>query len=64
MDVIFFLIGCSLFVALVFLGAFLWATRTGQYEDTTTPAYRILFDPTASATPTDTPETNPETTQP
>jgi len=44
MDILYFLIGCSVLVATVFLGIFLWAMRSGQFDDTTTPAYRILFD--------------------
>jgi cbb3-type cytochrome oxidase maturation protein len=34
----------SLVVALCFLGAFLWAIRSGQYEDDYGPSIRILFD--------------------
>jgi cbb3-type cytochrome oxidase maturation protein len=44
MEIIYVLIGCSFAVALVFLGAFFWSIRSGQYEDTYTPAVRILFD--------------------
>lgn len=44
MSIIFFLIGCSVFIALIFLGAFFWANKTGQHEDTYTPSIRILFD--------------------
>ncbi|MEZ5043021.1 MAG: cbb3-type cytochrome oxidase assembly protein CcoS [Saprospiraceae bacterium] len=44
MIIIFLLIGISLFVALGFLIAFLWAVRSGQYEDDYTPSVRILFD--------------------
>lgn len=44
MSAIFFLIGCSVVLALVFLGAFFWANKTGQHEDTYTPSVRILFD--------------------
>lgn len=44
MNMIFFLIGCSIFLALIFLGAFFWASKTGQHDDTYTPAVRILFD--------------------
>ncbi|CDS93222.1 cbb3-type cytochrome oxidase assembly protein CcoS [Sphingobacterium faecium] len=44
MSIIFMLIGCSVFVALLFLGAFFWANKTGQNEDTYTPSVRILFD--------------------
>jgi len=34
----------SLLVALFFLGSFLWAIKTGQYEDDYTPSVRILFE--------------------
>jgi cbb3-type cytochrome oxidase maturation protein len=34
----------SLVVALFFLGSFLWAIKTGQYEDDYTPSVRILFE--------------------
>jgi cbb3-type cytochrome oxidase maturation protein len=44
MSVIFILIGVSLFVATCFLLAFLWAIKTGQYDDDYTPSVRILFD--------------------
>jgi len=44
MSIIFFLISCSVFVALIFLCAFFWANKTGQHDDTYTPAIRILFD--------------------
>jgi cbb3-type cytochrome oxidase maturation protein len=52
MDIIYFLIGCSMLVAALFLGIFLWAMRSGQFDDTTTPAYRILFDAAPEPTPT------------
>ena len=48
MTIIFLLIGISLLVALVFLGAFLWAVRSGQYEDEYTPSIRILLDDPAA----------------
>lgn len=44
MNMIFFLIGCSILLALIFLAAFFWASKTGQHDDTYTPAIRILFD--------------------
>ena len=44
MNIIFLLICISLTVALLFLGAFLWAVRSGQYEDDYTPSVRMLFD--------------------
>lgn len=44
MTIIFLLILLSLVIALGFLGAFLWAIRSGQYEDDYTPSVRILLD--------------------
>ncbi len=45
MGVIVILIGCSLLVAMGFFAAFLWAVRQGQFEDASTPAIRMLFEP-------------------
>ena len=44
MSVIILLILASLTVALIFLGAFIWSVRSGQYEDTLTPSMRMLAD--------------------
>ncbi|HMQ62930.1 MAG TPA: cbb3-type cytochrome oxidase assembly protein CcoS [Flavilitoribacter sp.] len=44
MKIIFFLIILSLLIALGFLAAFIWAVRSGQYDDDYTPSVRILFD--------------------
>lgn len=44
MSAIYLLIPVSLLVALGFLAAFIWAVRSGQYEDTCTPALRVLTD--------------------
>ena len=44
MSVIVILIGGALLVAGSFLAAFIWAVRSGQYEDTCTPAVRMLLD--------------------
>jgi cbb3-type cytochrome oxidase maturation protein len=44
MSVVIILIAFSLLVALLFLGAFLWAVKSGQFRDTYTPSVRILFD--------------------
>ncbi|MGY4386164.1 cbb3-type cytochrome oxidase maturation protein [Pedobacter sp. UYP24] len=44
MNILFFLIGCSILLALIFLAAFFWAMRSGQNDDTYTPSVRILFD--------------------
>jgi cbb3-type cytochrome oxidase maturation protein len=44
MSVIFLLIPLSIVIATVFLLAFIWAVRSGQYEDTCTPSMRLLLD--------------------
>jgi cbb3-type cytochrome oxidase maturation protein len=44
MNVIFLLIGVSLIVAVGFLISFIWAAKSGQYEDDYTPSVRMLFD--------------------
>ena len=44
MTILYFLIGCSVLVALIFLGAFFWALKNGQHDDVYTPSVRILFD--------------------
>lgn len=44
MNIFYLLIGVSLFAALIFLGAFIWAVRSGQFDDNETPSIRILFD--------------------
>lgn len=44
MGVIIFLVILALIVAGAFLLAFFWATQDGQFEDTISPAVRILMD--------------------
>jgi cbb3-type cytochrome oxidase maturation protein len=44
MIVIFFLIPLSIVIAAGFLAGFIWAVRSGQYEDTCTPSMRLLLE--------------------
>ncbi len=44
MNVLFFMIGVSLTMGLLFLGAFLWAMRSGQNDDLHTPGMRVLLE--------------------
>ncbi len=48
MGVILILILASLLVATGFLGAFIWAVRSGQFDDTSTPSLRILTEDSAA----------------
>ncbi len=45
MEVLILLILVSLALAGTFLAVFVWASRSGQFEDTSTPALRMLADP-------------------
>lgn len=38
------LVICSIVVAGGFLIAFLWATKTGQYDDVVTPSITVTFE--------------------
>lgn len=38
------LLGASLTVGLIFLIAFIWSVKTGQMDDTYSPAHKVLFD--------------------
>jgi len=53
MSVLMLLIPLSVLIAACFLAAFFWAVRSGQYEDTCTPAMRILTDDAPAAARTD-----------
>ena len=44
MSVIIILLISSISVAALFLIAFLWGVKSGQFEDDYSPASRILFD--------------------
>ena len=44
MTILFVLITVSSFVAGIFLIAFIWAVKSGQFDDSYTPSVRALFD--------------------
>jgi cbb3-type cytochrome oxidase maturation protein len=44
MEIIVILIAISISLALFFLISFLWATKSGQFEDLYGPSWRLLFD--------------------
>lgn len=47
MSALYILLAVSLLVAVAFLAAFIWASRTGQFDDTHTPSMRVLGDDVA-----------------
>ena len=44
METIFVLLPLALLIAAIAVGFFIWAAKTGQFDDMETPAVRILFD--------------------
>lgn len=44
METIFVLLPLALLIAAIAVGFFIWAAKTGQFDDLDTPAVRILFD--------------------
>ncbi len=44
MSVIYLLLTLSILVAIVFFIAFIYSIKKGQYDDSYTPAIRMLFD--------------------
>ncbi|HEY8968357.1 MAG TPA: cbb3-type cytochrome oxidase assembly protein CcoS [Puia sp.] len=44
MSAIILLLGASLSVAVLFLGAFVWSVKHHQFDDGFSPPHRILFD--------------------
>ena len=44
MGMIYIMIIVSLVVAVFFLVSFIWATKSGQFDDDYTPSVRVLFD--------------------
>ncbi|NVK28496.1 MAG: cbb3-type cytochrome oxidase assembly protein CcoS [Flavobacteriia bacterium] len=44
MEIIYLLISVSLLVALVFLGAFIWSAKSGQFDDSYGNSVRLLHD--------------------
>ena len=60
METIFVLLPLALLIAAIAVGLFIWAAKSGQFDDLETPAVRILFDDeeprrSAPATPPSTP---------
>ncbi len=50
MSIIIMLLIISLLVATGFLIAFIWGSKTGQFDDSFTPANKIFFDQTHQPT--------------
>jgi cbb3-type cytochrome oxidase maturation protein len=44
MEILYLLIPLSVVILLVAIGLFVWAAKSGQFEDLEGPAFRILMD--------------------
>ncbi|MBA3853833.1 MAG: cbb3-type cytochrome oxidase assembly protein CcoS [Gemmatimonas sp.] len=44
MSVLFLLVPLAILLVAIFVGAYVWSTRTGQFDDLTTPAMRAVHD--------------------
>lgn len=44
MSVIYILLSISIIVAIIFFIAFIFAVKSGQYDDSYTPSVRMLFE--------------------
>jgi len=64
MSVILIMLPAALFLAACAVGAFIWATRRGQFEDLDTPPVRAVFDdePHAALVPPSTGTRRPDPT--
>ena len=60
MSIIIILILVSLGLGCSFLAAFIWAVKSGQFEDTTTPSLRILPEDRAAKVESSQNGVNPE----
>ena len=61
MSMIFILIPLSIVIAAGFLFAFVWAVKSGQYEDVCTPSLRVLLEETSGRSMPRTVDTAKET---
>lgn len=44
MDILYLLIPLAVIIMIIAVAAFMWAVKSGQYEDLEGPAHRILMD--------------------
>ena len=44
MGILMVLVPIALFLAIISVAGYLWAVKTGQFDDLETPPHRLLFD--------------------
>jgi cbb3-type cytochrome oxidase maturation protein len=60
MNILLLLVPLSLMLLLVIIGAFVWAVRTGQFDDLDTPPLDVLSDRQPEVPPDVTDEVGPD----
>jgi len=50
-SVLFVLVPLAILLVAIFVGFYVWSSRTGQFDDLTTPAMRVLHDDAEAAPP-------------
>lgn len=56
MSVLFVLVPVAILLVAVFVGAYVWSSRSGQFDDLTTPAMRAVHDDEGLSAPRQPPE--------
>ena len=56
MSVLFVLVPLAILLVAIFVGAYVWSSRTGQFDDLTTPAMRMVHDDECTTRPQPPPE--------
>ena len=51
MSVLYIVVPLALLIVAGAVAAFIWATRSGQFDDLSTPGVRVLFDEEAAPKP-------------
>lgn len=51
MSVLFVLVPLAILLVAIFVGAYVWSSRSGQFDDLTTPAMRAVHDDDAPSGP-------------
>lgn len=51
MSVLFLLVPLAILLVAIFVAAYVWSTRSGQFDDLTTPAMRAVHDDAVVSAP-------------
>lgn len=63
MSVLFVLVPLAILLVAIFVGAYVWSSRSGQFDDLTTPAMRAVHDDDVTLVPYGTQIRQPQESQ-